>query len=154
MAMGHTLIKYYCLWPLIWILCIYSTCSDDQYFIFTLECVINLYTGNHLWFNITHLKFPWSKIKNIFVHPDICSRPTCLNSTIYILVYVILSVSHVADLLHCLYILSHPGGGLIRVYSILNCCDTYICEKIQIVACTCKCTVANFGSFVLVWCFK
>jgi len=41
-----------------------------------------------------------------------------------------------------------------RVYSIWNCCDTYICVKIQIVACTCKCTLAKFGSFVLVWCFK
>jgi len=35
-----------------------------------------------------------------------------LNSTIYILVHVILSVSHVADLLHCRYILSHPGTAL------------------------------------------
>jgi len=49
---------------------------------------------------------------------DICSRPTFLNSTIYILVYVILSVSHVADLLHCRYIYISIGGGLIYVYSI------------------------------------
>jgi len=37
--------------------------------------------------------------------------------------------------------------GLIHVYS-FNCCDTYICVKIQICACTGTCTL------VLVWCFK
>ena len=45
-----------------------------------------------------------------------------------------------------LYLIS-PGDGLIHVYS-FNCCDTYICVKIQVCACTGTCTL------VLVWWFK
>ena len=56
-------------------------------------------------------------------------------------------ISHVADLFHCCYMFISPGDGLIHEYAI-NCCDTYICVKIQIYACTVTCTL------VLVWCFK
>ena len=45
MAMGHTLIMLFCLWPLISIVFIYSTCPDDQYFIFRVKYVINVYSG-------------------------------------------------------------------------------------------------------------
>ena len=122
----------------------------DSVYLFNLfwRSVLNFYVRK-----CHKLLYEQSPVISISLTLNLCSRPTCLNSTIYILVYVILSVSHDADLLHCPYIWSQPGRPYTCIFHIKLLRHLHL-RKIQIFACTWKCTLAKFRSFVLVWCFK